>query len=87
MNSNKSWDIFAQPLCEYSMIDMKMPEIAGWKMSSKKYLYLIDHVKSEWDQFSIISRVPSRDMYFKKQNNQGSKLDWFWIQAGSKQMN
>lgn len=47
MNSNKSWDIFAQPLCEYSMIDMKMPEIAGWKMSSKKYLYLIDHVKSE----------------------------------------
>ena len=53
----------------------------------KKYLYLIDHVKSEWDQFSVISRVPSRDMYFKKQNNQGSKLDWFWIQAGSKQMN
>ena len=35
MNSNKGWDIFAQPLCEYSMIDMKMPEIAGWKMSSK----------------------------------------------------
>ena len=35
MNSNKSWDIFAQPLYEYSMIDMKMPEIAGWKMSSK----------------------------------------------------
>lgn len=53
----------------------------------KKYLYLIDHVKSEWDQFSVISRVLSRDMYFKKQNNQGSKLDWFWIQAGSKQMN
>lgn len=53
----------------------------------KKYLYLIDHVKSEWDQFSDISRVLSRDMYFKKQNNQGSKLDWFWIQAGSKQMN
>ena len=53
----------------------------------KKYLYLIDHVKSEWDQFSVISRVLSGDMYFKKQNNQGSKLDWFWIQAGSKQMN
>lgn len=53
----------------------------------KKYLYLIDHVKYEWDQFSVISRVLSRDMYFKKQNNQGSKLDWFWIQAGSKQMN
>lgn len=53
----------------------------------KKYLYLIDHVKSEWDQFLVISRVLSRDMYFKKQNNQGSKLDWFWIQAGSKQMN
>ena len=35
MNSNKSWDIFAQLLCEYSIIDMKMPEIAVWKMSSK----------------------------------------------------
>lgn len=39
----------------------------------KKYLYLIDHVKSEWDQFSVISRVLSRDMYFKKTKQPGVK--------------